>query len=86
MHGWGPRIEHTPPCRFWGDGGSESGAADAYRLGLIHIEPYDVDSGQEIPQTMRQDEIDFFKERPILHFKGPRKHLMRIMAQATGLL
>lgn len=48
--------------------------------------PYDVDSGQDIPQTMRQDEIDFFKERPILHFKGPRKHLMRIMAQATGLL
>lgn len=47
--------------------------------------PYDVDSGQDIPQTMQPSEIDFFKERPILHFKGPRKHLMRIIADAAGL-
>lgn len=47
--------------------------------------PYDVDTGQDIPQTMQPTEIDFFKERPILHFKGPRKHLMRIIADAAGI-
>ena len=37
MHGWGPRIEHTPPCRFRGDGGSESGVADSIFLWLSSL-------------------------------------------------
>ena len=47
--------------------------------------PYDVDSGQDIPQVPDPAEVDAFKNRPILHFKGPRKHLMSIVAKAAGL-
>ena len=47
--------------------------------------PYDVDSGQEIPAAPPAQEIESFKDRPILHFKGPRTHLMRIVALAAGL-
>jgi len=47
--------------------------------------PYDVDTGQAVPQSMQPGEIAFFRERPILHFKGPRKHLMRAIAEAADI-
>ena len=45
--------------------------------------PYDVDSGREIPQIPEPADVALFKDRPILHFKGPRKHLMPIIARAA---
>ncbi len=47
--------------------------------------PYDVDVGKDVPSALDATDIAFFKERPVLHFKGPRKHLMTIMAKAAGL-
>ena len=46
--------------------------------------PYDVDSGQEILAAPSAQEIEYFKDHTILHFKGPRKHLMHIIALAAG--
>ena len=47
--------------------------------------PYDVDTGRDIPQVPEPVDVAFYMERPVLHFKGPRKHLMSIIAKAAGL-